>query len=159
MRSISKELNLVFRIRTPQKKGKLMKTISKEMFQILDDRKIYKKQCTFLILIVVAAFAAFLYPPVVTADPILGSDLASFTVLGASTVTNVPTSTIVGNVGVWSASGGANAITGFLSSPGVATPDPQVTGGEVHAGTSLAQLAQAQLTTARNNLSSWGRVP
>ncbi|MBT9612868.1 MAG: DUF3494 domain-containing protein [Burkholderiales bacterium] len=89
------------------------------------------------------------------ATPLLGSDLASFTVLGATTVTNVPTSTIVGNVGVWS-SGGANAITGFSSVSGTATADPQVTGGLVHAGTALAQSAQAQLTTARNNLDSLG---
>lgn len=89
------------------------------------------------------------------ATPLLGSDLASFTVLGASTVTNVPTSTIGGSVGVWS-SGGANAITGFLSSPGVAVSDPQVTGGQVHAGTALAQSAQDQLTIARNNLGLLG---
>lgn len=87
--------------------------------------------------------------------PILGSDLASFTVLGASTVTNVPTSTIVGNVGVWS-SGGANDVTGFLSATGVATSDPQVTGGSVHAGTALAESAQGELTTARNLLASLG---
>ncbi len=87
--------------------------------------------------------------------PILGSDLASFTVLGAATVTNIPTSTIGGNVGVWS-SGGANAITGFNSSPGVAVPDLQVTGGLVHAGTAVAQTAQAQLTTAITNLGSLG---
>ncbi|OGT29143.1 MAG: hypothetical protein A2W28_12585 [Gammaproteobacteria bacterium RBG_16_51_14] len=109
----------------------------------------------FLILFVVAALTALLYPPLVSATPILGSDLASFTVLGASTVTNVPTSTIVGNVGVWS-SGGANAITGFLSSPGVAVSDPQVTGGLVHAGTTNAMSAQAQLTTAITNLGSLG---
>ncbi len=89
------------------------------------------------------------------ATPILGSSLSSFTVLGASTVTNVPTSTIVGNVGVWS-SGGANAITGFNSSPGVATADTQVTGGSVYAGGAVPQLAQSQLTTAITNLSSLG---
>ena len=86
------------------------------------------------------------------ATPILGSDLASFTVLGASTVTNVPTSTIVGNVGVYPGS----AITGFNSSPGVAVSDPQVTGGLVHATTAVAQSAQAQLTAAITNLGSLG---
>ena len=91
----------------------------------------------------------------VLATPLLGSDLASFTVLGASTVTNVPTSTIGGNVGVWS-SGGANAITGFNSSPGVAVSDSQVTGGLVHAGTANAMSAQGQLTTAITNLGSLG---
>ena len=42
----------------------------------------------------------------VSATPILGSDLASFTVLGASTVTNVPTSTISGNV-----------VSGYINAP------------------------------------------
>lgn len=88
------------------------------------------------------------------ATPILGTDLASFTVLGSSTVTNIPTSTIVGNVGVWS-SGGANAITGFNSSPGVGVSDSQVTG-SVYAGGAFAQSAQYGLTTARNNLASLG---
>jgi len=94
-------------------------------------------------------------PGAALATPILGSDLASFTVLGGSTVTNVPPSTIEGNVGVWS-SGGANAITGFNSSPGVATSDPQVTGGSVYAGGALAQSAQGELTTAINDLASLG---
>lgn len=90
------------------------------------------------------------------AVPILGVELASFTVLGGSGVTNVPTSTIVGNVGTWE-SGGANAVTGFNSSPGVAVADTQVTGGLVYSGnTALAQTAQSELTAARNNLSSLG---
>jgi hypothetical protein len=110
-------------------------------------------------LFMVVALAVLLYPPLASATPLLGSDLASFTVLGASKVTNVPTSVIDGNVGVWS-SGGANAITGFLFSPGVPTSDPQVTGGFVHAGTTTgtpnAMQAQAELTTARINLDSLG---
>lgn len=105
---------------------------------------------------IVASFVAILLAPTQgMAALLLGDDLASFTVLGASTVTNVPASTIVGNVGVWS-SGGANAITGFTSSPGVAVSDPQVTGGKVHAGTGLAESAQGQLTAARINLDSLG---
>lgn len=93
--------------------------------------------------------------PQTFAIPLLGSDLASFTVLGASTVTNVPTSKIIGNIGVWS-SGGANAVTGFNSTPGVAVSDVQVTGGNVHAGTAVAQLAQSQLTNAITSLGSMG---
>ena len=88
-------------------------------------------------------------------SPLLGTELSSFTVLGSSTVTNIPISAIDGSVGVWS-SGGANAITGFLSVPGVAVSDPQVTGGTVQAGTADAMLAQGQLTTAINNLGSLG---
>lgn len=99
------------------------------------------------------AFACVAAPA--TAGPILGSDLQSFTVLGSSTVTNIPTSTITGNVGVWS-SGGANAITGFDPSPPNPVADPQVTSGLVHRGTALAESAQGQLTTARNDLSSLG---
>ena len=79
----------------------------------------------------------------------------SFAILGGSTVTNITTSTVAGNVGVWS-SGGANAITGFNSSPGVAVSDPQVTGGLVHAGTTVAQLAQGDLTNAMTSLGSLG---
>lgn len=84
--------------------------------------------------------------------PLLGSDLASFTVLGAETVTNVSTSTIDGNVGV----AHGTALPGYYSVSGTATADGQVTGGLVHSNTALAQLAQAQLTTARLNLDSLG---
>ena len=104
------------------------------------------------------AFGALLLcnPSPGLAAPFLGSDLASFAVLGATTVTNVPTSTVVGNVGDW-LSGGANAITGFNSSPGVAVSDPQVTGGQVYAGnTAFAASAQSDLTTARITLGLLG---
>ncbi|MDA3878660.1 MAG: ice-binding family protein [Halothiobacillus sp.] len=106
-------------------------------------------------ILALAVMGVFCGPGTAMATPILGSDLASFTVLGGSTVTNVRSSTIVGSVGVWS-SGGANAITGFNSSPGVAVSDPQVTGGSVYAGGAPAQSAQSGLTTAINNLASLG---
>jgi ice-binding like protein/PEP-CTERM motif-containing protein len=138
-----------------KKKEKAMRNVSKEMSQVLDERIVSKMKCKCLNLLVIAALAALLCPPLASALPILGPDLASFTVLGASTVTNVPTSTIGGNVGVWS-SGGANAITGFNSTPGAAASDLQVTGGQVHAGTAVAQLAQAQLTNAITNLGLLG---
>jgi hypothetical protein len=129
-----------------------MRNISKAMSQILDGRIECKMMCKLLILFVVVALAALLSPPMVSAAPILGADLASFTVLGASAVTNVPTSVIVGNVGVSPGS----SITGFNSTPGVAVSDPQVTGGLVHTTTALAASAQAELTAARINLSSLG---
>ncbi len=86
------------------------------------------------------------------ATPLLGPDLATFTVLGAETVTNVVPSTIVGNVGV----SPGTALPGFNYVSGTATADPQVTGGLVHSNTAVAQSAQAQLTTARINLDSLG---
>ncbi|MFT7391821.1 MAG: hypothetical protein ACI9ZH_002054 [Paracoccaceae bacterium] len=72
--------------------------------------------------------------------------------LGALTATNVPTNVIYGNVGVWA----GTAITGFASTSGVAVSDPPVTGGLMHSATGLAQSAQGQLTTARNDLASQG---
>jgi len=100
------------------------------------------------------------------AVPILGPDLTTFAVLGASTVTNTnpatnlpagPT-TITGNVGVWS-SGGANAITGFAGTvAGTATANSQVTSGLIHSGTTAgipnAMSAQGELTTAIGILNS-----
>jgi hypothetical protein len=83
------------------------------------------------------------------AGSILGVPLSGFAVLGSSTVTNSPTSTITGNVGVWS-SGGANAITGFT-----APTDSQVTG-TVQKGGADAQSAQSELTTAIGALEGMG---
>jgi len=91
-------------------------------------------------------------PSLALATPILGSDLASFTVLGATTVTNVPPSNIVGNVAVWA----GTALPGFNYVAGTATSDPQVSEGLVHSNTALAASAQDQLTTARLNLDSLG---
>ncbi|KVW96894.1 PEP-CTERM sorting domain-containing protein [Thiobacillus denitrificans] len=70
----------------------------------------------------------------VLAAPILGSDLASFAVLGATGVTNVPFSTIGGNLG--------------------SAPNPSVgggyvfTSGSIQANTTLAQQAQLDLDAA-----------
>ena len=103
------------------------------------------------------AFGALLLcnPSPGLAVPLLGSDLASFAVLGSSTVTNTGATTLTGNLGVWS-SGGANAITG--QSTITINGDPALTTGSVfvHAGDVLAQSAQGQLTTAITNLGSLG---
>ena len=66
--------------------------------------------------------------------PILGSDLASFAVLGAAGVTNVPTSTIGGNVG---SAPNATVGGGYVFSSG-----------SLQANTALAQNAQIQLDAA-----------
>ncbi|MDO8413783.1 MAG: ice-binding family protein [Gallionellaceae bacterium] len=87
-----------------------------------------------------------------SAAPLLGPDVSSFAVLGATTVTNVPTSTIVGNVGV----APGFSITGFNSSPGVATADAQITSGLVHTTTAVAAQAQSDLTIAQTNLGLMG---
>jgi hypothetical protein len=97
-------------------------------------------------------FVALAYGPAQgLAEPLLGSDLASFAVLGHTTVTNVPTSTVVGNVGV---STGA-ALPGFNFVAGTATADSQVTG-TVESNTPLAASAQGQLTTAITHLGLLG---
>jgi len=104
----------------------------------------------------VPLFVALAYGPAQgLAVPILGADLASFAVSGHTTVTNVPTSTIVGNVGV----SPGEALPGFNFVAGTATADPQVNAGapgSVHSNTALAQSAQAQLTTAKTNLGLLG---
>ncbi|MEO6111876.1 MAG: ice-binding family protein [Nitrospiraceae bacterium] len=104
-----------------------------------------------------AAFGALLLcdPSPGLADAILGSDLASFAVLGATTVTNTGATTLTGNLGVWS-SGGANAITGQETI--TINNEPALTTGAVfvHAGDALAESAQGLLTTARGNLDSLG---
>ena len=103
-----------------------------------------------LTLAILTTFFASASP--VSAASLLGPDVSSFAVLGATTVTNVPTSTIVGSVGV----APGFSITGFNSSPGVATTDTQVTGGLVHTTTAVAAQAQSDLTIARTNLGLMG---
>ena len=97
--------------------------------------------------------AALAYSPATTlAAPILGSDLASFAVLGGSAVTNTGATTLTGQLG-------ANpnlAITG--QSTITINGQPALTTGAsfVHTGDAVAALAQSQLTTARTNLGLMG---
>ena len=99
---------------------------------------------TFLLYAAAAAVFQIATAPNASAAPILGADLATFAVLGASTVTNVPNSVITGNVGVASP---GTALPGFNYTSGLSTTDPQVTG-TVESNTALAQSAQLQLDAA-----------
>ena len=78
--------------------------------------------------------AAFCGSSPALAAPVLASDLASFAVLGATGVTNVPTSTIGGNLG---------------SAPNASVGGGYVfTSGSLQQNTALAQNAQLQLDAA-----------
>ena len=85
---------------------------------------------------IVVAFAAAVLciPTPGFATPILGADLATFAVLGASGVTNVATSTIGGNLG---SAPNASIGGGYI-----------FTAGSSQANTALAQSAQIQLDAA-----------
>jgi hypothetical protein len=86
--------------------------------------------------------ACALAPSQGLAAPVLGSSLASFAVLGAAGVTNVPTSTIGGNLG---------------SSPNAAVGGGYVfTSGSLQRNTALAQQAQVDLDAAILAVTSGG---
>jgi hypothetical protein len=104
-----------------------------------------------LSMLTLAVLGTLCGPAQVWAASVLGT-AGDFAVLAGSEVTNIPTSTVVGNVGVWA----GTAITGFESSPGVAVSDPQVTGGLVHTTTTVAQAAQGALTNAITSLGLMG---
>jgi hypothetical protein len=82
------------------------------------------------------------------AVPILGSDLASFAVLGATGVTNVATSTIGGNLG--------SAPTGSPIGDGSVTEKYVFSSGSLQPNTILAQNAQLQLDAAILAVNAFG---
>ena len=89
-----------------------------------------------------AVMAAFCVAAPASATPILGANLASFAVLGAAGVTNVPVSTIGGNLG---------------SAPNPSTGGGYIfTSGSLQGNTILAQNAQLELDAAIVALSAFG---
>jgi hypothetical protein len=86
------------------------------------------------------------------ADGILGTDLATFSVLGASTVTNTGATTLTGDLGV---SPGL-AITGESTITVNGTNAATSGNPFVHAGDVVSGLAQNQLATAKTELGSLG---
>ena len=94
-------------------------------------------------------FAALLSgPSQALAQSVLGSTLETFSVLGASTVTNTGATTLTGNLGVFS----GTAITGQETI--TINTQPALTTGSVfvYPGTAFAMLAQVDLTNARTSL-------
>ena len=87
------------------------------------------------------------------ASPILGSELASFTVLGASAVTNTGPTEITGNLGV-SNNASVTGITGFLGT--LANDGPGTATGTAHQGDAFATTADIQLTAAMTSLGLLG---
>ena len=127
-----------------------MRNTSKEMRHALGERIAPKMTCRFLTLFVVAALAALLYAPLASADSILGTELSSFAVLGAETVTNTGATTLTGNLGV----SPGTAITGKETITVNGTNAATIGNPSVHETDSFAGSAQAQLTTARGYLDS-----
>ena len=93
------------------------------------------------VLTTLAALAC--WPCAALAAPVLGTQLASFAVLGGSSVTSAGTSTLMGSVGV---SPGVS-VTGF--GPGTYT-------GSLHVSDATANAAHTQLATAMANLQKLG---
>ena len=88
--------------------------------------------------------------PAASAAPVLGSELASFAVLGSSTVTNTGPTSLTGSLGVSAGS----AITGFFGT--VANDGPGVFSGSAHQADAFAGTAQTQLGQAMTSLGLMG---
>src|SRR5450759_2297303 len=119
--------------RNPNQPGSQGRDKSMRNGHIGGERMVPRMKCKFLILFVVAVFAALLYPSLVSAGPVILGSAQSFAVLGASTVTNTGPTTIYGDLGVW---------------PGTAITDQvQITlTGTVHATDAVAHQAQIDVT-------------
>lgn len=87
------------------------------------------------------------------AAPILGSQLSSFAVLGASTVTNTKSTSLTGGLGV-SNNSSLTGITGFFGT--LANDGPGTATGGIHQGDAVALMADAQLSSAMTSLGMLG---
>ena len=86
------------------------------------------------------------------AAPILGPELASFAVLGGTTVTNTGATTLTGNLGV----GPGSAITGKATITVNGTNAATIGNPSVHEADAFSVLAQSQLASAMTNLGLLG---
>ena len=111
-----------------------------------------KSLSPWVLALTVTGLAALLAGPSQALAVPLPSELASFAVLGSSTVTNTGATTLAGQLGVYP----GLAITGQETI--TVNGQPALTTGAVfvHAGDALALSAQGQLTTARTDLGLMG---
>lgn len=101
----------------------------------------------------IALFVALAYGPAQgLAQSILGSELGSFSVLGASTVTNTGATTLTGNLGV----GPGSAITGTATITVNGTNAATIGNPSVHQADAFTVSAQSQLSAAKTNLGLMG---
>jgi hypothetical protein len=100
----------------------------------------------------VPLFVALVYGPQALAMPVLGSPLASFAVLGGSTVTNTGATILTGNLGVDPGS----AITGKATITVNGTNASAIGNPSVHQADAFAAQAQRQLAVAMTNLGLLG---
>lgn len=102
----------------------------------------------------VPLFVALAYCPAQGwAVPVLGADLSSFAVLGASAVTNTGATTLAGNLGV-SNNSSVSGITGFFGT--LANDGPGTFTGAAHQGDAFALTADGQLAQAMTSLGGMG---
>jgi hypothetical protein len=115
----------------------------------------HQRRYLFSSVLASSAFGALLLcnPSPGLAVPLLGTELASFAVLGATpNVTNTGATTLTGDVGVFPAS----SITGLATITVNGTNGATIGNPFVHLGDVPAILAQGQLTTAITNLGLMG---
>jgi hypothetical protein len=111
------------------------------------------KTSKYLSILSLAVIGAFYGASPALATPILGSELASFAVLGAAAVTNTGATTLTGNLGV-SNNSSSTGITGFFGTLG--NEGPGTATGTVHQGDAFATSADAQLVNAMTSLGLMG---
>jgi hypothetical protein len=99
-------------------------------------------------------FVALAYGPAqgLAQSPILGTELGSFSTLGASTVTNTGATTLGGNLGV----GPGSAITGTATITVNGTNAATIGNPSVHQADAFTVLSQSQLASARTTLGLLG---
>jgi Ice-binding-like/PEP-CTERM motif len=114
--------------------------------------RLVKRVGTFLICAAASALLQIATAPNASAGSILGNELLSFAVLGASTVTNIGNTTLTGNLGVYP----GTAITGFVGTSPSETPGTFT--GAAHQGDAFAGLANTQLATAMGYLAALSSV-